>query len=567
MSMGLINIFEVVVRSSLIGSLIVVLTLIVKGGFRNKLNPIFHYYVWIILLIKLIIPFEPQTPLNICNVYEKFYQGTENANIQKIQFKPSKPVENTQSKLISPSTFHPSNKSVDINHMNIDLENKNNMEKLFCFIWVLGDVLVIGILVVGYKSLKEIVRASIKDIKIRHKEIFNDCMNCMNIGSEVEIAYCKKISSPSLCGIIKPKILIPVSIVDNICDEEFKHIIMHELCHFKSKDMFINWIITLLSVIYWFNPILLYGFHKMRQDCEVVCDSKVISYLDKGENIKYGNTIIRILELGGTSNRIVGTTPMVMNSSEIRRRIIMISKYKKISIKSILLGVLFTAIIGGVGLGVNTSKASSNKSITKSAVNNISKDTTKATVPFSSDIVIYNSHADESYSSGMKVTDVSTSINDKLVKEGLKSRFIKCEPPVEYIKSYQATRDEITKNIKNYTNTVLLDIHRDVVETNNSDTKEIMFVLAKESPYYESNKKFANFLLKEIEKASSNEIKVSIFEYNKGILYFNQDLSNHSLLIEMGNDKSSDSDIEKCTNALVSALKTINISCQTRDEK
>ncbi|WMJ79133.1 stage II sporulation protein P [Clostridium sp. MB40-C1] len=52
---------------------------------------------------------------------------------------------------------------------------------------------------------------------------------------------------------------------------------------------------------------------------------------------------------------------------------------------------------------------------------------------------------------------------------------------------------------------------------------------------------------------------VEIFEYKKGNLYFNQDLSNHSLLIEIGNDKSSDDDIEKCTNALVSALKAIYI--------
>lgn len=182
----------------------------------------------------------------------------------------------------------------------------------------------------------------------------------------------------------------------------------------------------------------------------------------------------------------------------------------------------------------------------------------KSIVPFSSDIVIYNSHADENYASGMNVTDVGSQINDKLVKEGLKSSFIKFAPPTEYKKAYQSTRDVITKNVKDCNNTVLLDIHRDLADKNNLNTKRIIIELTKESPNYESNRKFASLLVKEIIKASSNEIAPIISsEYKKGTLYFNQDLSKHSLLIEIGNDKSSDSDIEKCTNALVSALKNI----------
>ena len=249
---------------------------------------------------------------------------------------------------------------------------------------------------------------------------------------------------------------------------------MHELTHLKNKDIFINWVITLLSMIYWFNPILLYGFHKMRQDCEFSCDGQVISYLDEGENVQYGNAIIRVLELVGNSNRLIGTTSMVMNSSEIKRRIIMISKYKKINIKGILLGTVIVVIIGGLGIAINTSKINSDKNIakattlqvkntnntSKSAVNNTSNgtvstnikslpsDSTNPIVPFSSDIVIYNSHADEDYPSGIKITDVGALINDKLVKEGLNSSFIKCTPPKEYKKSYQTTREFNNKKCK-----------------------------------------------------------------------------------------------------------------------
>lgn len=571
--MDFINIFETIVLSSLIGSVIVLMILIIKWIFKNKLNCTFHYYIWIILLIKLIVPFGPKTSLNLSNMYQKF---NAESTVNQIQIRSSQQLESSNlDNSVSIGTFQPSNKNVISKAVNIPSKNKVNIGKVLCFIWIFGVVLLVGAITAGHKRLREIIRASVKDIGGIHKEILYNCMNSMNITTELEILYSSKISTPSLCGFIKPKILIPISIADNVSNEEFKYIIIHELSHLKNKDIILNWVITLLSVIYWFNPILLYGFHKMKQDCEFSCDGQVISRLSEGENLQYGNAIIRVLELGGNSRRLIGTTSMVMNSSEIKRRIIMISKYKKINIKSVLLGVIIIVIIGGLGIALNINSyknsskaktlpvettAETTKSTAKktsdgnllASIKALPNDNTKPLEPFSADIVIYNSHPDEAYQSGVKVTDVGALINDKLVKEGLKSRFIPCPVPKEYVKSYESSRDLITKNVKNYSNTILLDIHRDsAVEYND----RITFVLAKSSPHYETNKKFADLLSLNIK--SSNQIETGMVFYNKGTSYFNQDLSSKSVYIGIGNDKSTDADVEKYVDALVLALKNI----------
>ena len=581
MRVDFLNIFEMIVLSSLIGSVIVLMILIFKGIFRNKLNFTFHYYIWLILIIKLIIPFGPQNPLNISNLYENFHvQGTTNKATQITQINSSKELTNaTLSNPISISAMHPSNKSVISKANRIPLTHKVNIEKVFCFIWILGTSLSIAILVTGYKKLKDIVGTSIKNINSTHREILNKCKKAMNIRTEVELSYSQKINSPSLCGLIKPKILIPVSVAANIGDEEFKYIIMHELTHLKNKDIFINYAITLLSIIYWFNPLLLYAFHKMRQDCEISCDGQVISYLGASENLQYGNTIIKVLELAGKSNRLIGTTSMVLNSFEIKRRIIMISKYRKIDFKGILLGTVVFVIIGGLGIAINTSNIISDKNIvkattlqvktpvitSKSTVKNIpniasaaiikksTSDNTDSIVPFSADIVIYNSHADEAYPSGMKVSDVGALLSNKLVKEGFNSHFIKCDPPADYNKSYQAARALITKNVKQYSNTILIDIHSNIIENEKSNARKMVFQFTKRNPRYKANKKFVDSLLGNIK--NSKEVKSEMYFYQFGISYFNEDLSNNSTVIELGNNISSDSDIEVCVNALVSALK------------
>ncbi|MGN2347883.1 stage II sporulation protein P [Clostridium cagae] len=252
----------------------------------------------------------------------------------------------------------------------------------------------------------------------------------------------------------------------------------------------------------------------------------------------------------------------------------MISKYKKINFKGILLGSIIVVIIGGVAVGVNASKLNIDNTVKaqvstfdniasnntadqtlSSNVNNTSNDNLNPGAPFSSDIIIYNSHVDEDYKSGINVTDIGALINDKLIKEGLSSNFIECKAPKEYTESYQNSRDLIKADVKDYSSNILLDIHRDAVDSIKCDKKKVTLVLAKNNPYYEENKIFAENLLKNIN--SSNEIKTEIISYNRGKLCFNQDLSKNALLINLGNNMSSDSDIEKCVNALVSALKEI----------
>jgi bla regulator protein BlaR1 len=576
--MNLLNIFEIIVSSSLIGSIIVFMILITKGIFRNKLNFTFKYYIWLILIIKLIIPFGPQNSLNSSDLYKNFYvQSTTNKIIQNTQINPSKELINSDLldlKLVS--EVHSSNNTVISDAVSVPINNVFNFEKTFYFIWILGVTLSLGVLGIGYKKLKNIVGASIKSINCKHSEILKNCMKDMHIRTEVELLYSKKISSPSLCGLFKPKILIPVKIAANICDEEFKYIILHELTHLKSKDIAINWAINLLSMIYWFNPILLYGFHKMRQDCEISCDGQVISYLGEGENIQYGNTIIKVLELGCNGNRIMGTTSMVLNRMEMKRRIIMISKYNKINIKSIILGAVIVFIIGGFGIAINTSSKSSYKNISNAttlqvetpvpssniantsnaAAINIKKssnDRAVPIVPFLADIVIYNSHPNETYSSGKKVTDVGALLNDKLVKEGFNSHFIKINQSTNYNKSFQIARTMITKNVELYSNTILIDIHCDSTLKSKSEGRKILFILTKENPRYEANKRFVDSLSGNFKK--SNDVKSDILLYQYGISFYNQDLSDKASLIEIGNTTSSDSDIETCLSELVSALK------------
>lgn len=86
--------------------------------------------------------------------------------------------------------------------------------------------------------------------------------------------------------------------------------------------------------------------------------------------------------------------------------------------------------------------------------------------------------------------------------------------------------------------------------------QKIKLILTQASPRYEENKKFANQLLEQLKKA--NGVTSEIVEFNIDTLsYLNEDLSNNTVLIEIGNDNSSDSDIQQGVNVLAASLKNI----------
>ncbi|WP_338432793.1 stage II sporulation protein P [Clostridium tyrobutyricum] len=227
--------------------------------------------------------------------------------------------------------------------------------------------------------------------------------------------------------------------------------------------------------------------------------------------------------------------------------------------KNIAIAAAFVTIGTGYTYSKYQNKIAANKVVVSDTVLNSTKKspntyTQNSIVPFSSDIVVYNSHPDETYQSGKSVTDIGSSLNNKLTKYGLKSSFIKINAPKEYKDSYENTRNIIKKNVKNYSNTILLDISRDE-SLGTLDKKNIKLIVSKNSPNYEANKKFVNQLL--VQLKNTNGVTAEILYYNKRLLYFNQDLSKNAIHIEIGNDKSSDSDVQKGINAVAAALKNI----------
>ena len=75
-----------------------------------------------------------------------------------------------------------------------------------------------------------------------------------------------------LGGFFRPVLVIPVE----LRGEGAVPILLHELMHYKSMDLWLGLLFRLLCAFHWFNPAVWFCFWLLRRDGELACDRRVL---------------------------------------------------------------------------------------------------------------------------------------------------------------------------------------------------------------------------------------------------------------------------------------------------
>ncbi len=254
---------------------------------------------------------------------------------------------------------------------------------------------------------------------------------------------------------------------------------------------------------------------------------------------------------------------MISNKKRLKERIKMISENKKFNIRKIIIGLILVLVLGFVTLSskVNNAKESVGFNIKNSQENYNSNNMKEENIleknyinEERSKVVIYNSHVNEEYKDGYSIIDASMELDNKLKNLNINSTFLRCEKPSEYENSFENSENIIKNNIKDYSNSVLIDIHRLDAFEENSDLEDIVIDLSKNSINYEENLRFAENFSKEIE---SRGIKTRIVIYDEGINNFNLHLSKKSLFINIGDENMTNIKVNELMDVVSEAIMAI----------
>lgn len=349
--------FDWVWQTSAKVSVLIILLLLVKTVLKKKIGAHLNYLLWFIVIAGLLLPWTPHSSFSLYNL--------TNLETQKVY--PATLTDNTQtlprSGLVKAGSISGAMGSLldqidvvqnppvlfSIYEAQTSIVTFPFIHKLLFFIWLMGVVAFItAIGLVNRRFGRRLKGQFVVNAKVYAS--FVETKSRLSIKAEIPLIQSTAVKSPSLFGLFRPRLLIPADILDEFTSEQLSHVFMHELLHFKRRDILINWLAQGLLVLHWFNPILWYAFYRLREDQEIACDAKTIESIGLKDAKEYAFTLIKLAESNVRMPNIVSLAGLLGSGSQIRRRITMIKVNRKMPIIWALLVVALAAIISFITL-------------------------------------------------------------------------------------------------------------------------------------------------------------------------------------------------------------------------
>jgi len=277
-------------------SLLILILLFVDLLMRKKVRAGFRYWIWTLVLVKLILPTSLSTPVSLGRWF-----GEELAVVDVDQmFMPHSATEFAIDRHLPLAT--PMKPSIESSSpaSKPAISPVVSMARLtwqgIVFLAWLVVVVIMALFLLQRTLLVRGLVAQAKKVDDFMNDTLAHCCYSMGIRRKVELRISMKTTSPAVCRLFRPVILLPQNLLPSLDVSQLRAILMHELAHLKRFDLWVNFGQTFLQIVYFYNPLLWLANAIIRRAREQAVDEAVLVVM--GEKAQeYLETLINVAKL------------------------------------------------------------------------------------------------------------------------------------------------------------------------------------------------------------------------------------------------------------------------------
>jgi bla regulator protein blaR1 len=281
------TLFYLMLTASLASTVIILPLLLTRKLLFNRLGPRILHVLWILVLIKLLVPIAPQSPVSLFNLIPHDINwpawtaeqplSSENKMEPSLTVMNSETTTNVNPAIVPKQTEEPSS---IVNpplqpYTYEERDHPNKMLTIGSIVWLAGILFLSTYYLYVVLRFKKRVGVSCELENHELLSILEDCKTKLGITRTIPIYETTRLHSPCIYGLTRPRIYLPADIVTIADSSQLMHIILHELTHYKRNDLWFNFLWTLAAVIHWFIPFVWLSMKKIKADREVACDAGV----------------------------------------------------------------------------------------------------------------------------------------------------------------------------------------------------------------------------------------------------------------------------------------------------
>ncbi|MEL7121807.1 MAG: M56 family metallopeptidase [Bacteroidota bacterium] len=142
--------------------------------------------------------------------------------------------------------------------------------------WLLGTFLMGFRLMGSGWYLYNLSRKGLQSPPTEWIKLFEKLCTQMGIQKQVQIYLSDRVIEPSTLRHLKPVVLFPIGLINQLNMEQVEFILLHELAHIKRWDYLINWFQSLLELLFFYHPAVWWLSTQVREAREHCCDDLVL---------------------------------------------------------------------------------------------------------------------------------------------------------------------------------------------------------------------------------------------------------------------------------------------------
>ena len=283
-------------------SLLILIVTALDFVLRRWAWPQVRYALWLLVLIKLIIPPTWTLPSSLISKWQPIVQARIEERLglsprgpaasEALQMRPSIPASVTAS-VRAGEPVEQTAQAQPADSYSLPASHTLGWKSYTLIVWILGMGFFVALLGHRISRLRRWHKKQVekKTIPVWYYELLVETTKRLKLGRLPAIVFSKDTKAPAVYGMFRPVLLLPASYLDSLSREDAEHVLLHELAHLKRGDLWLHGLCLLLQIVYWFNPLLIWTRRQMKHVREICCDLTIANVL-KEKTMKYRETLL-----------------------------------------------------------------------------------------------------------------------------------------------------------------------------------------------------------------------------------------------------------------------------------
>jgi beta-lactamase regulating signal transducer with metallopeptidase domain len=151
-----------------------------------------------------------------------------------------------------------------------------DLESVLLSLWATGFLIIVLRWYVRWSRVRALLRKA----------------TAVQVDAPVAVKFSPSRLEPGLVGILRPVILLPQGIEQQLSPVELKAVLAHELCHWRRHDNLLAAIHMLVEALFWFFPLVWWLGARLNAERERACDESVLA--DGNDPQMYAEGILKV---------------------------------------------------------------------------------------------------------------------------------------------------------------------------------------------------------------------------------------------------------------------------------